>query len=985
MNAVLLRTTMLAGILSAGLSPGAGAVALPGAALQSGVIAGRVVDERSGALAGARLVIAETGQSAVSDVRGAFRLEEVTGTVVNLRVTMIGFRPQTVEARVGEEAVLIRLTPTVVELSEVVVTGTAGGEERRSIGNAVAKIAASDIQEVAPVPDLSNLLNARAPGVLYQPSQGAVGSGGRIRIRGTASLSLDNEPLLYIDGVRVDNATARGFDWSPTSRLNDLDPNSIESIEIIKGPAAATLYGTEASNGVIQILTKKGAQGRAQITFMTGQGANWIADPEGKFDKTVSYYRDAQGQVQPFNLVRAESEAGRPLFRTGYLSRYGVEVAGGVQGIQYFVQGSYDDDAGVLEPNTLARWSGRGNIQATVSPTFTVSGNAGYSSSRNQQAYHELMRGAWNPVPATRTLPNRGFLVAPPEVLRQAYFQVEDVARFTGGVTFNHTPLAWLSHRLSVGVDEVNEQAETLIPRLPPGFAQFLGPGTIAGSKAISKRELTSTTVDYGATASWRPTKAIGSRTSVGAQYYRRFRKTASLSGTGFPAPGLTTISSAATRSTSETYVENVTLGVYLQQQISFKDRFYLTGAVRADDNSAFGEAFDLVTYPKVSASWVISEEPFWPASFINTFRLRGAFGQSGRQPEAFAALRSYQPVPGPGGAPAVRPQFTGNPDLGPERGHEIEAGFEAALFDDRIGIDFTFYDKRTRDAILSRQVAPSLGFPGFAPVNIGEVMNRGVELSVSTTPVTTRNLRWDVIFGLSHNTNRILDMAGLPEINAAPNQYHREGFPVAGYFEWVVVSADIVNGQPTNLLCDSGVNGGYQGGTPVPCAQAPRVFIGQPTPRYEGSVSTTVQLFNRLTMTGLLDFKTGQNVFSADIAIQCTILRLCLPNVDPAADPIAAGEMSTSRFGPYTTPRVSFAKLRNLALSYRVPERWARQLGAAAANLTVSARNLATFSGYNRGPDPDISVVFSGSQYQPAFNQIPTPFEFLATLRLSF
>jgi TonB-linked SusC/RagA family outer membrane protein len=955
------------------------------AAVQAAVVGGTVMDERSSALAGARVVIEGTSRSAVTDVRGRFRLDNLSGTSVRLRITMIGYRPATVEARVGDDALVVRLSPTVVELSEVVVTGTAGGEERRAIGNSVSKISASGIQQVAPAPDLSTLLNARAPGVLFQPSQGAVGSGGRIRIRGASSLSLSNEPLLYIDGVRIDNATARGFDWSATSRVNDLDPNSIESIEVIKGPAAATLYGTEASNGVIQIITKKGAQGRAQVSFQTSIGTNWIANPEDKFDKTVSFYRDTDGSVKSFNLVRAESERGTPLFRNGPLRRYGLEVSGGTQGVQYFVSGAYDDDQGVMDPNQLGKWSGRANVQASVTDKFTVSFNGGYTSSRNQQSYHELTRGAWNPVPATRAGPNRGFLVAPPEVLRAAYFLVEDLSRFNSGITFNHNPFKWLAHRLTVGVDEVNEQAETLVPRLPASFAQFLGPGTITGSKVINKRELTTTTLDYSATATWQATKAIGTKTSVGTQYYRRLTKLGQQTGNGFPAPGITTISSAAVRSATETFVENVTLGVYFQEQLGFKDRFFLTGAVRADDNSAFGREFDLVTYPKVSGSWVVSDEPFWPFKFANVFRLRAAYGKSGQQPDAFASLRTYQPVPGPLGVSAVRPQFSGNPSLGPEKGTEVEAGFEAAFLDDRIGIDFTFYDKRTKDAILLRQVAPSLGFPGLQPVNIGEVMNRGFEVSVSTTPVTAKNVRWDVVFGMSHNNNKILDMAGLPDINAAPNQYHRQGFPVAAYFEQVVVSAEIVNGVPTNLMCDSGRDGGFQGGPAVPCAGAPRVFIGQPAPKYEGSVNTTLQLFNRLTLTGLLDFKTGHNVFSADLAIQCTILRLCEPNVDPNSDPIAAGEMATSRFGPYVTPRVSFAKLRNIAVTYRMPERWVRPLGASSALVTVGMRNLATFTGYTRGPDPDISVVFTGSQYQPAFNQIPTPAEFLATVRLAF
>jgi outer membrane receptor protein involved in Fe transport len=550
----------------------------------------------------------------------------------------------------------------------------------------------------------------------------------------------------------------------------------------------------------------------------------------------------------------------------------------------------------------------------------------------------------------------------------------------------NYQPWTWFTHRLSLGVDETNEEAESLIPRLPTEYVRFFGATAALGSKALGKRELTTTTLDYSASATYDLASRIGTKTSVGAQYYRKFTKNATLSGTVFPAPGVTSLSSAATRSVSESFVENVTLGAYVQEQVSFSDRLFLTAAIRADDNSAFGEDFDLVTYPKVSGSWVMSEEPFWPFSFLSTFRLRAAWGKTGTQPDQFAAVRTYSALPGPGGVAAVRPLLAGNANLGPEKGEEIELGFEAGFFDDRVGVDFTVYDKRTRDAILARQVSPSLGFPGTALTNIGEVMNRGFELQVQAAPIASRNTRLDLVFGLAHNKNKILDMAGVPDINpGAINQYHREGFPAFGFFERVVVSADVVNNAPANAMCDSGRDGGFQGGPPVPCATAPRVYFGQPWPKFEGSFNATLQLGTRLTIAGLLDFKTGYRVFSADLGIQCQILRLCLPNVDPSTDPKAAAEMALFVFGPYQTPEVSFAKIRNLSVSYRIPERWARIAGATGALLTVSARNVATFTDFKLGVDPEIVVNGAGANYFVAFNQVPTPFEFVSALRLTF
>ena len=390
-----------------------------------------------------------------------------------------------------------------------------------------------------------------------------------------------------------------------------------------------------------------------------------------------------------------------------------MDVRGGNQGIQYFVAGSYDDEEGVVDPNAVTRWNGRLNLTAAVSPQLSVSVNGGYISSRNSIPDVELMRGPYMPFPAFIGTPARGFLSYPPEVSRSSLSQIEDLVRITGGIEFNHKPWRWFNHRLNVGIDDVNEELDLIRPFLTGFPAQFFSATTAQGSRAVTKREVTLTTMDYAASGTAALTSSIGSKTSFGLQFYRKFQKLATVTGTRFPAPGVTTVSSAAVRDGNETFVENKTVGLYIQEQISFKDRLFLTAAIRADDNSAFGDDFDIVTYPKISAAWSVSDEPGWGVDFLSTLRLRGAFGKSGQQPDQFAALRSYQAVPGPGGTPAVRPQFVGNPSLGPEKGEELELGFELGMFQDRFGIDFTLFNKTTKDAILARNVPPSEGFPG--------------------------------------------------------------------------------------------------------------------------------------------------------------------------------------------------------------------------------------------------------------------------------
>ncbi len=952
---------------------------------QEGTISGTVVSARS--LAGLSSVfITAGGQSTVSSPDGRFTLEGVPGTEVTLQLELIGYRTTTVTTSVGTTGLRVVMSESAIALDAIVVTGQSIASERRTIGNSVATINAADQQLLAPSQDLSSMLNGRAPGVLFQASQGVVGAGGRIRIRGTNSISLNNEPLIYIDGVRVDNETGRGFTWGATSRLNDIDPNSIESIEVIKGPAAATLYGTEASNGVIQIFTKKGTPGAARFTAFTALGFSSILDAVKKFDSTKSYYYTPEGELSTLNLVETEEEAGRPIFQTGRSQRYGVEVSGGTDVARYFVTGSFDSQEGTMDPNTADRWNGRANFEAIASEKLTVSANAGYVSSSIEVPHHELLRGPFNPSPYQLPTPNRGFLVAPPEALRAAYHQTEDVSRFTSGISLEHRPFAWLSQRFSVGIDEVNEEANTLIPRLPDSLAIFFGPAAVLGSKVVDTRDRTTTTVDYGATASHEFGQSVSSTTSFGIQYYRKYEKIATVTGQQFPAPGVTTISSAAVQSGTENFVENITFGGFLQQQFGLNDRAFVTVAMRMDDNSAFGRDFEAVVYPKVSGTWVMSEEAFWPLPTIGTFRIRGAFGQSGQQPDAFAALRSYQPITGPGGGAAVRPQFVGNSELGPERGSEIELGFDAGALDDRLNLEFTWYDKRAKDAIVAKPVAPSSGFIGNQFVNLGEIQNTGYEIFLNALPFDSEDFRWSVGFSVSHNTNEILDLGIGDEIAGPVNQYHRTGFPVGAYFEKVTVSSDVdpTTGLPTNLMCDAGVDG-RQGGATVPCAEAERLFIGQLLPDYEGAITSDITLWNRLTLSALLDYKYGQSIFSADLAIQCTILRLCEPNVDPTSNPAAAGEMAQFIFGPYVTPETGFAKLRQVAATYHVPESWARKIGGSAATVTVSARNLATFTDYDRSPEPELAVVFPGSVYQPAFNSVPHPFEFLTSIRLTF
>jgi TonB-dependent SusC/RagA subfamily outer membrane receptor len=242
---------------------------------QQGSVSGVVINAANQRpVAGVQIAVAGTQRGSLSDANGRFTISDLSGAQVELQVVMIGFRTATHTARVGDTNIRIAIAETVVALDEVIVTGTPGAQRFRSLGNAVGKVRAAQLVQLAPPPNVHGLLGSEVPGVQIQLSRGEVGSGGNIRIRGASSMTLSSEPLLYVDGVRINNnfadqgggITSVGTDArTPPSRINDLNPEDIESIEVIKGPAAATLYGTEASNGVIQVITKRGPCGEADV------------------------------------------------------------------------------------------------------------------------------------------------------------------------------------------------------------------------------------------------------------------------------------------------------------------------------------------------------------------------------------------------------------------------------------------------------------------------------------------------------------------------------------------------------------------------------------------------------------------------------------------------------------------------------------------------------------------------------------------------
>lgn len=949
--------------------------------------AGTVVDAQTRKpLPDAVVAVAGSALTVTTDRSGRFRFEGLSGTEVELTARRIGYRPATRRARVGDEGIELAITPTAINLDELIVTGTPEATERRALSNSIAVVDVGAAVDKAPTRSITDLLSGRAPGVLVQNVGGVVGGGPRIKVRGIASLSLTDQPLLYVDGVRVDNATATGplgGSVSIVSRINDFNPEDIESMEIVKGPSAATLYGTEAANGVIQIITKRGSRGATPTwDFVTTQGANWFSNPAERIG--LAWGLDQGGSPFSVDFTQREIDAGRSPFRTGHAQSYGANVSGGSGLLQYFLSGNHERQQGVDPTNDLHRTSGRLNFTITPSTKFKITANAGYTSGLTN---FPTDAGFGGPIwslqhgrPAEANSPSGGWVFGAPRDWQEAFFFSQGLDRFTGGLQLEHRPASWFTQRVNLGLDRVHEANINLIPRMSDRLRGVFGGGLGAGSKSIQDRATRTSTVDYAGTA----TATIGafeSQTSVGFQFYRRIEERKTARGDGFPTPGLTALSSTARTSVSEDgLINNTTVGMYVQEQLSWRRRLYLTLGLRGDDNSAFGSEFEAAYYPKAGVAWVLSDEPFWPGSSSDMFRLRASYGQSGQQPTAFAALRRYLPATGGDGNPVVTPSAVGNPDLKPERGVEIEAGFDAGLLDDRLGLEFTWYDKTTRDAIVTQELPPSAGFPGTRLANLGRIRNRGFEFQARAQVITGPNLALELLGTIARNDDKVLEVGGTNDFIAFGRQRHQEGYPVAAFFGRKILSADIgADGTATNLVCDDG-----QGGA-VGCSSAPTVFLQRTLPTTTGSFQPTLTLFSRLRVSAMVEFSRGRWMLDGDLLGRCGESGNCrqfyFPNEYPSS--VIAGVQS---FDPlnYALSDAGFAKLREVSVNYTLPDRIARLVGATRGSVSLSGYNLATWTSFS-GIDPETTISIGNVFGALNYSGTPPLTKIVGAVRLSF
>ena len=950
-------------------------------AAQQGSVAGRVTDKVSSQpIQGAQVLLSGTNLQAITNNEGRYHIDRVPPGQYQAQVRLIGYamgqQPVTVSAG-GAATLDIVLSAAAIPLDALVVSATGETQRVKELGNAVASIAADSVAAKAPVTNIADLLNSRTPGVQVITPGGTTGDGARIRIRGSESLSLDNEPVIMVDGIRVNNdprSSSVGVGGQIPSRIDDFQAQDLEAVDVVKGPSAAALYGTDASNGVIQFRTKQGRPGPTRWTSFAEVGtlndnANWPANYRGLTAAGGGCSLESQGaglctitKLQSLNPIEQFSP-----FRQGVREQYGISASGGSEQTTFYTSGSFERERGVFESNDLRRVSLRANLHNQISRLMDVSISTGYVSSdltlpqndNNDQGI--VSSGLLGTSDTSRNFCAQGHdchgygFLTPQEANK--IFTGQGIERFTGSLSANFKPTSFLTFRGVAGTDVTNQSDnETTPPDAIP-----LDQDRLDGNHVADRIQVFSYTANFSGTASYRLTQSINANTTIGLQYVKDIHQEVDASGRKLVG-GTNSLAGVIVPTVGEFTNEFVTLGFYGQEQINFHDRFFLTGALRRDKNSAFGVNFNGITYPKVSASWVLSDEPFFAhPSWLNSLRLRGAWGRSGRQPGETDALQFFSPVAvttNGGSEPAVTIGGLGNVNLRPERTQEIETGFDADLVQSRVHFEFTYYNKTSKDALIARKLAPSLGVTDTRFENLGEVSNKGIELQLTAQVISQPNFGWSLSAGAWGNRNRLIHLGtGITPIIfglGGASQRHEEGYPLGGYWDFSYTFKDLNN---DGIITANEI-------TVAP----EQTFQGSVEPDHGGTLSSDITFLRHFRLYGLLDARYGNKLDNATEEFRC-LFGICRGNRDPKASLAEqAASVSTRNFGLETGyfEDASFVKLREVSLTYSAPEQWAHKIGASTLSFTVTGRNLHTWTKY-KGVDPEVINGLDVGQFSTA------------------
>lgn len=963
---------------------------------QSRTVRGTVISSEDGEpIPGVTILVKGTSVGTITDFDGNYEITVPPGENT-LIFRFVGLQSQ--EVNIGSRAnINITMTPEVTALTEVVVTAY-GDQTRREVTGAISSVRGQVFQDL-PMQSFDRAMQGRVAGVQVTAGSGQPGGTLNVQIRGVGSINAGTQPLYIVDGVQVASGGLSG--QGPQNALASINPNDIESIEVFKDAAAASIYGAQAANGVVLITTKRGRQGKTRVRVSAQEG---IVQPMGFYDvmnanQLASIKRQAYANAG-LNPADAEQIFGSPgdrdlqstdwvdaLFRDGRLSIYDVSISGGDDRTQFFISGSHTYQEGQIIMSDYSRTTGRMNLTHRANERFTINANlslarqitngtidrgnfvnspfvAGYVARPNVPIYNE--DGTFAPYPSEHLFGYNIVQGVRQELRRGTSYQSVSNLQMTYQI------LPWLGFTTFGGVDFSDNRDENNRPSTIPAFAAY------GGSSTFTDRRI----VNSNANANFNVNKKFNDVHTLsgilGYEYKAETSESTSATGRGFPNPVLRYLQNAAVPfDVGGFFTEYKRSGFFSQAKYDFDDKYTFDLTLRRDGSSRFGTNTRWGNFGAISGGWRISSEPFMQnATWVDNLRMRASYGVTGNS--SIGNFESRTLVGSAGqylGQGALRFVQLGNDQLTWEEAASINLGIDATLFNGRIIATVDVWRKDSRKLLFETQLPIDSGF-GAITRNTGKLRNEGIDFDLQTTNIVYGDFRWTTAFNISIFRNELLELyEGLDRLG---NDLI-VGKPIDFYYAYEYAGVNPANGAPmyydehgeyTYLVTDDDLK-----------------YIGSALPWNYGGLSNTFY-YGPVSLEVFFQYQYGNLAFNQDLynLSQAGSLGQDNQTVDQiyfwrqpgditnVPKPYEGGRIpGHSGYQQFSTKQISdgsYIRLKQITLNYNLPMKLLSKAKIEEARFFLQGINLWTYTKYN-GLDPEVNSIGNTYGTYPNSKQI--------------
>ncbi|WFO17182.1 SusC/RagA family TonB-linked outer membrane protein [Cellulophaga baltica 4] len=1006
---------------------------------QTTVVSGTVNASDGVPLPGASIIVKGTAIGGVSDFDGNFSLSIPNATATTLVVSYIGYKSKEIALKGLNQNLIIVLTEDANSLDEVVIVGSSVSQSRKKLGNAITTVKSVALVKAAPV-NITSSLQGKVPGAQITQNSGDPSGGFSIRLRGPSTIKGSSEPLYVIDGVITSNLTTNvtnlnvsAGDAQPgQNRMVDINPNDIENINILNGAAAAAIYGSRASNGVVVITTKKGGnfEDGPELFYKSTFSVNTLRKKldlnlQGEQFETVANsalsgrlwpifgFDPGTGELTTYsNLSTNKFDVTRydyqdEIFQTGIGTDNYFSMRDGNDTMNYSASVGYLSNEGIIKNTEFNRFSARVNFNHAVTDWLSYGVGLYYANSRSDEKPDGNV--FWSPINAMNITNNiyditqrdsNGNLLAVeptrvnPLSIIETFDITQNVNHFIPNAHVKITPFENFTIDQIIGIDTYNQKGDIYIPSYP--YADVNPAYFDQGFISTAEAKVFNWNYDINATYDFDFNEKLNSNTTAGYSFQASKLEFDATQGRDLDANNIPTVD----LQTQPIDTNLDIFGFYLQETVSYDDKLFLTVAGRVDGATNFDKDNRFNFYPKVSGSYVLSREPFWNTEgAVNSARLRLSYGEAGNLTaiSPYERFGSYSSNDFLGETTLAQNSRLGNENLKPERTKEFEVGTDLSFFNNRASVLFTFYRQNIEDLIVSRILSPSIG-GSTRTENVGTMRNNGIEFYTSITPIKTDHLQWDLNFNFSSNKNKVLSTIGgditVASVTGA-TPIVREG-EALGVFYGTYYAKD----ESGNLILSGTSTTGAPEGVPQvergdlatgvaqrdangqPTGEVLRKVIGDPNPDYILGIGTDLT-YKQFSFSMLWESVQGSDVFDADKRTRQGV------GLGSLAQQELSGELPRGYIAgiyPIEEFRIedgSFVKLREVSISYDLGS----ILNDSLKNVKVSliGRNLISIDNFF-SYDPETNAGGQSNLLRSVnFGNVPIPSTFSLSLSTNF